>query len=200
MKGPDGQDEVRIEPRPVAGKTPADVLPAMRMKADITTGTGLLLAVRGGPPLTATWQVHGPEPSTGPQSYVGFLEALLEIQRHTLTRVVIPDVDATPQANLADIVQTARLLRGEQLEVTWTEVTLTIGAPDQPPPADMTEVMLMAVHPLTINLDMERRVYYRSARLAKPSLAKAAQAGDQVRLVPGSSNTAIVVAVPPTTM
>jgi hypothetical protein len=48
------------------------------------------------------------------------------------------------QANPADIVQTARLLRGEQLEVTWTEVTLTIGAPDQLPPADMTEVMLMA--------------------------------------------------------
>jgi hypothetical protein len=70
----------------------------------------------------------------------------------------------------------------------------------------MTEVMLMAVHPLTVelngqtvNLDMERRVYYRSARLAQPRLARAAQSGDQVRLFPGSSDTAIVVATPPTT-
>jgi hypothetical protein len=206
MKGPDGQDEVRIEPRPVAGKTPAEVLPALRLKAGITTGTGLLLAVRGGPPLTTTWQVHGPEPGTGPQSYLGLVEALLEIQRHTLTRVVIPDVETTSQADLAEIVRTARLLRGEQMEVTWTEVSLTVGDTEELPPADMTEVMLMAAHPLTIelngqtvNLDMERRIYYRSARLAQPSMARASRAGDQVRLVPGSNNTAIVVAVPATT-
>jgi hypothetical protein len=49
----------------------------------------------------------------------------------------------------------------------------------------------------TLALDMERRVYYSNARLAEPSVARSAQDGEQVRFIPGSNNTAIMVAVRP---
>jgi hypothetical protein len=203
MNGPEGHDEIRADPQPVAGKTPADVLPAVRFKAAMTDGTQLLLAVRGGPALTGAWRLDGIGPEPGPRNYLHLVEALLEIQRHTITRVVIPDVDVAEPDELAAIVQTARLLRGEHIEVTWTEVKMTLGTPDNLPPADMPEIVLMHTHPLTvtiagqpIELDRHRRVFYRSAKLADPANAHTAQPGDQIRLVPASTDSAVLVAVP----
>jgi hypothetical protein len=87
--------------------------------------------------------------------------------------------------------------------VTWTEVTITLGAPEHLPPPDTTEVVLIAHAPLTvtvngqpIELDMQRCVFYRSARPADPTSAQATQPGDEIRFVPATTDRAVLVAVP----
>ncbi|SEU34157.1 hypothetical protein [Nonomuraea wenchangensis] len=52
LNGPD-RDRVRMTLSSLAGKTPADVLPAVQLLADLAPATGLVLAVRGGRPLPA---------------------------------------------------------------------------------------------------------------------------------------------------
>jgi hypothetical protein len=199
--GPDGQDEIRVEPQPIAGKSAADVLPAARFKAAMTTGTQLLLAVRGGPALTSPWPLENIDQGPGPHNVAVLVEALVDIQRHTITRITIPDVDTADLDELNGILRTARLLRGEKVEVTWTEVTMTLGTPEHLPPADAPEAALLLVQPMTvtinghtIDLNAERRVFYASAKLADPTTAQNAQPGDEIRLVPAANNTAILVA------
>jgi len=67
----------------------------------------------------------------------------------------------------------------------------------------MTAVVLMHTHPLivTVNgqpieLDMQRRVFYRSARLADSTSTQNAQSGDEIRFVPATTDSAVLVAVP----
>lgn len=203
MNGPDGQDDLRIEPQPIAGKTPAQVLAAMGFRAAMADGKHLVLAVRGGAALTEAWPLDDLDQRPGIQNYLRLLEALLEIQRHTVTRVVIPDVDTAEPDELAGIFQAAQLLRGEQIEVTWTELTMTLGTLDNLPRADASDVALAFVQPLTvtvngqpIGLDMRRAVFYRHARLADPATAQVAVSGDSVRFIPGVDNTAVVTALP----
>jgi hypothetical protein len=202
MRGADGQDEIRIDPQPVTGKSPTDVLPAIRFKAAMVNGTQLLLAVRDGPALTAAWPLEGIDQGPGPRNVADLLEALIEIQRYTIARIVIPDFEATDPDELAGILRTARLLRGEQVQVTWTQVAITLGTPEHLPPADAAESALLLVQPMTITmngqiieLDAQRRVYYASAILADPTPAQNAQPGNEVRLVLAANNTAILAAI-----
>jgi hypothetical protein len=62
--------------------------------------------------------------------------------------------------------------------------------------------VLGAIFPLTVRLDrqdveldMRRRVLYLAARLANPTQVAGLQAGDILRLVPGSTDRAIITAV-----
>lgn len=203
LKGPDGQDEIRIEPQSIAGKTPGEVMAAMRFWAALARSAGLLLAVRGGPALTGPWDLAAVEPELGPQNLLTLVEALLEIQRHTIARVVVPDVQTAPVEELAGIRMVGQLLRGEQIEVTWSEVRMTLGTPENLPPPDRAEVVLLDTRPLTVTingqpveLDMQRRVFYRSARLADPTSARNAQTGDEIHFVPATTNSAVLFAVP----
>jgi hypothetical protein len=129
MNGQDGQDEIRVEPQPIAGKSPADVLPAARFKAAMTAGTQLLLAVRGGPALTSAWLLENIDQGPGLHNVAVLVDALADIQRHTIARITIPDVDTADLEELNGILRAAQLLRGEKVEVTWTEVTMTLGIP-----------------------------------------------------------------------
>ncbi|MCM4084797.1 restriction endonuclease [Paractinoplanes hotanensis] len=162
MNGPDGQDEIRVEPQPIGGKSPAEVLPAIRFKAAMTAGTQLVLAVRGGPALPGVWPLEGIDHGPGPHNVAVLVEALVDIQRHTFAGITIPDLDTADLDELADILRAARLLRGERVEVTWTEVAMTLGTP-------------------------ERRVLYACAKLADPTSAQNAQPGDEIRLVPAAN-------------
>ncbi|GIE51627.1 hypothetical protein Ani05nite_51610 [Amorphoplanes nipponensis] len=153
MNGPDGQTEIRVEPQPIAGKSPAGVLPAVQFKAAMTTGTQLLLAVRGGPALTGAWTLEDIDQGPGPRNVAHLVEALTDIQRHTIARITIPDVDTADLDELSAILRAARLLRGEQITVPWTEVTMTLGTPENLPPADAPEAALLLVQPMTVTIN-----------------------------------------------
>jgi hypothetical protein len=65
----------------------------------------------------------------------------------------------------------------------------------------MLEAVLMHTQPMTvgiagqqIEIDRHWRVFYRSTRLAKPAGVHTAQPGDQIRFVPASTDSALLVA------
>ncbi|MFI7642271.1 hypothetical protein [Nonomuraea sp. NPDC049400] len=207
LNGPD-RDRVRMTMTSLAGKTPADVLPAVRMVAGLAAAAGLVLAVRGGRPLTPIWQPEEAEVRTSPlvgmaRWTVTFLEALLAVQAHTLQRVTIPDLDDITPGQIAEIIRLGRLLRGEEIYTTWNQVTMTLGTPGHLPSSNV-EFGLMATSPIQLNLagrrilldDVQRRVLYHSARLADPNQVATARSGDTIQLVPGATATATIAVVP----
>lgn len=136
------------------------------------------------------------------QWHVTLLDALQAIRRHTYQRVTIPDVETIPADDIETILRTGRLLRGERIEAPWTEVTLTVVTPDRLPPTD-AEFSLISEWPLTVRLgDQEvtiaakRRVLYQAARVADPAEIASAEPGATLRLLPGSTDQAVIVAVP----
>lgn len=202
LNGPD-RDRVRMTMSSLVGKTPADVLAAVQLVAGLAPATGLVLAVRGGRPLTPVWRPEDSEVRASPlvsmaRWMVTFLQALLAVQAHTLQRVTIPDLDEVTPEQVRELIHLARLLRGEEIRTTWTQIILTRGASSQAS-AD-PEFGVLATNPIQVNLagrqilldDVQRRVLYHSARPADPHELASAQPGDTVRLVPGSSAEATI--------
>ncbi|MFC3985199.1 hypothetical protein [Streptosporangium jomthongense] len=206
FNGP-GRDRVRMTMSSPVGKTPADVLPAVHLVADLAPATGLVLAVRGGPPLTSVWRPEEPELRASPlvnmaRWTVTLLQALLAVQAHALQRVTVPDLEKISPEQIGELIQLARLLRGEEIRTTWTQITLTRGASSQA--LTDPEFGVLATNQIQVNLagrqillnDVQRRVLYHSARPADPHELALAQPGDTVHLVPGSSAEATIAVVP----
>lgn len=134
---------------------------------------------------------------------VGLLEALLAVQAHTFQRVTIPDLGEVTPEQISEFIRLGRLLRGEEIRTTWTQITMTRGASGRPLPADL-EFSVLMTNEIQLNLagrqiqldDIQRRVLYHSARPADSHEFNSAQPGDTVRLVPGSSAEATITAVP----
>ncbi|MFF4985686.1 hypothetical protein ACFY19_00780 [Streptosporangium saharense] len=184
----------------LAGKTPVDVLPAMRLLTDFVPDNTVLLAVRGGPAYAPRWQPEKSELVVHARRQVRILEALQIIQTHSYQRIVIPEQDHTSNEELRQLAHLARLLRGSQLEATWTYADFLIPTNASPPAEDEFPVAIMhklhaQVGGRQIPLDMYRCVTYLAARIADPAEAAASQGGDSIRLLPGSNNKAIITAV-----
>jgi hypothetical protein len=134
---------------------------------------------------------------------ITFLDALLAIQAHTYQRITIPDLEEITHSQIAEIIGLGRLLNGEEIHTTWTQITLTLNAQGQPPPPDL-EFSLIEVRQLQVDLggrhvildDVRRRILYHSARPADPHKLAAARSGDTIRLVPGSTDQATIAVVP----
>ena len=196
MNGPDGNDEVRILTQPTAGLAPADAIPGVRLSALMEPGTRLVLAVRGGPALTSSWLLDDTTTTDAARQHLVLLDALLAIQRHTIARITVPDLNSTPPEHIAEILHVGRLLRGEQVTVTWSEAVVSVAAPESVP--DQPEFALLHVNQLTVPIDGRRlplqaecRVHYQAARLAEPG----ATVG-RLRFVPGSTAAAVISALP----
>ncbi|MEU7990584.1 hypothetical protein AB0B56_37560 [Streptosporangium canum] len=185
----------------LTGKTPADVLPAMRLLTDFVPETTVLLAVRGGPPYAPRWQPEESALALHARKQVRILEALQVIQAHSYQRIVIPEPSRTSNEELTQLVHLARLLQGPQIEATWKYADFPIPADAGPPPTD-GEFPVAVMHELHVQLGgrqipvgMYRCVTYLAARIADPAEVAAAQVGDSIRLLPGSTNRAIITAV-----
>ncbi|WP_030453280.1 hypothetical protein [Herbidospora cretacea] len=201
------RDQVRMTLSSLVGKTPADVLPAIQLVADLPAATGLVLAVRGGRPLTSLWRPDESEVRASPlpdmaRWTAGLLEALITVQAHTFHRVMIPDLDETAPERISALIQLGRLLRGEEVRTTWSEIIMTRGASDVPPPAD-PEFSVLLTNEVQVDLgdrrivldDVQRRVLYHHVRPADPHEFASAQPGDSIHLVPGSSAEATIAVV-----
>ncbi|WP_336209584.1 replication initiator [Nonomuraea sp. LPB2021202275-12-8] len=207
MNGPD-RDRVRMTLSSLVGKTSADVLPPMQLVADLPVTPELVLAVRGGRPLTSLWRPEESEVRASPlpdmaRWTVTFLQALLAVQAHTFHRVTVPDLDEVTPEQVGEVIQLAALLRGEEVRTTWTEITMTRGASGGPPPTD-PEFSVLVASQVQVDLtgrqigldDVQRRVLYHHARPADPHALASAQPGDSIRLVPGSSAEATIAVAP----
>jgi hypothetical protein len=207
LNGPD-RNRVNMTLSSIVGKTSADVLPAMQMVADLPATTGLVVAVRGGRPLTSLWRPEESEVRASPlpgmaRWTVTFLQALLTVQAHTFHRVTVPDLDEATPEQIGELIQLARLLRGEEVRTTWSEITMTRGDSGASPPTD-PEFGVLLTSQVVVNLagrqilldDYQRRVLYHHARPADPHAFASAQPGDSIHLVPGSSAEATIAVVP----
>ncbi|MFI7210927.1 hypothetical protein ACIBP4_04505 [Micromonospora maritima] len=205
VNGKDG-DAVQLNAQSLTGKVPADVLPAVRLTADLGPGMGIMAAVRGGgPAVTPVWEMSDEPVTPVARWHVRLLEALIAIQRHTYQRITVPDVDATSTADLDAILRVGRLLRGEHVEGTWSEIPLTVTSPENLP-VGADEFTFAGLFPMTVRinghdiaLNMRRQIVYCAARLVEPAPAETDQAGGPLRLVPGSTDRAIITAVPDVT-
>jgi hypothetical protein len=201
-------DRVRMSMDSLVGQTPADVLPAVQFLGGLANDISLVLAVRGGRPLVSLWQPQEPGLRDSPLVSMArwttrLLEVLLAVQAHTFQRVTVPDLADTSPEQIGELMRLGRLLGGQEIRATWTEVTLTRGASSYPLPSD-GEFPLLATNEIQLALggrhilldDVERRILYHSARFADPGELASAQPGDTVRLVPGSSAEVTIAVVP----
>ncbi|GGP14442.1 hypothetical protein GCM10012278_70260 [Nonomuraea glycinis] len=172
----------------------------MRLLAALAPDTTLLLAVRGGPAYSPRWQSEASSLVLHARRQLRLLQALQVIQSHSYQRIMIPPPSRTSNAELAEIIQLAHLLQGAQVEATWSYVDFPIPADAGPPPEGEFSVAIL--HELNaqvggrhIPLGMYQCVTYLAARIADPAEAAAAQAGDSIRLLPGSIDRALITAV-----
>ncbi|MEV0195307.1 hypothetical protein [Nonomuraea sp. NPDC050691] len=181
------------------GKTPAEALPAMRLLADFVPGTTLVLAVRQGRAYTPRWPAQDASLAAHARRELKILEAMQVIQAHSYQRIVIPKPSRTSGQELAQIVLVARLLQG-QVEATWRFADCPVSAGIGPPSAEEFPVaMFEELHAYLggrqIPLGMYRCVTYLAARIADSADAAAAQENGSIRLLPGSTDRAVITAV-----
>lgn len=205
LLGLDGQPtRLTLQWGDFAGKDPAPVVRALELFGSLGNEVGLELGIRGGPPITALFDVGSTNLQATCKALLPFLSALETIQRHTFARVVIPDSSSVTRQQERDAILAARLLRGEQIKGPWLSVETTVTAPDALP--DFTsEFVMITEQPLVVVLgevrietDSHKRTAYASVRVDSPEDPSTIQLGDTLRLVPGTNPEAVQVAVPKT--
>ncbi|WP_189243660.1 hypothetical protein [Planobispora rosea] len=193
MNGPEGS-RLRMQRHPPAGKTPAQVLPAVRLVSSFVPGAGITLAVRDGQPIFPTWRLGEIDGASawGPR-LIEVLEALRTLQRHTAQRIVVPEhIDAS---ELSKLLLFHRLLNGERITTSWERLPIPADARAQVREGSQ-EVRLWAARVMSVRLggqeivlDRAMHVLYQDARLGEPE-------GDQIAVIPGPNATATATAGP----
>ncbi|MFF9818973.1 hypothetical protein [Streptomyces sp. NPDC014006] len=133
----------------------------------------------------------------GPALQRDIVEALLEIQRAAGLTIRIPPLLGRPIEEFETWLEAARLLRGEELRVPWSELTLTT---DHEPPQDLLANLPGAfiVHqPLTVSvgdqvLDLGLRQFYSPGVQLKADPERQVGQGSQVVLVPVEDPIALI--------
>jgi len=188
-------DAVNLASGEIAGKPPADVLPAIQLGTLMGPDSTLEIGVRNGRTLLGDWRLGAAAPNAArDRLWVEFLEALIEIQAHTFVKILVPG-DVTEEV-FTEVTQAARLLRGEVLEVDWDELPTVVGEPQnwQSEP----EFALLVRQPFTIDLAGQRIELDRILQFHSPTArrvdesSKPIQPGDQILLGPGSQPKASI--------
>jgi hypothetical protein len=188
-------DSMNLATSEIAGKLPAEVLPAVRLGALIEPDSTLEIGVRNGRTLLGEWELGAAAANaTRGRLWVQFIEALIEIQSHTFVRILVP-ADVTGEI-FNEVTQAARLLRGEVLEMEWEELPMVVGEPQnwQPEP----EFAILLRQPFTVDLagqkiELDRMLLFHSptARRADDS-PEPIKPGDRILLAPGSQPKASI--------
>lgn len=191
---PQHQSELHLQLRNAGGCSPRDVVPTARLISSLSDGRSLDIAIRGGLPVQAPWNV-----TSGMEMNAGFLldlcEVLLDIQRHVMRRVVIPS-DLTQE--WFDAVKTAsRLIRGEVVQQSWEHLTVPMNA-DTPAESPGESFQIIFEELLRVELDgeqVETDVHIRS-HFSSVRIAERHPSGTTVLVVPGDSSTYSIQALP----
>ncbi|GAA3821156.1 hypothetical protein GCM10022226_46790 [Sphaerisporangium flaviroseum] len=194
MGGP-GSGQLRMTMQPLTGKTPAQVLPAVRLVSAFNSGAGIMLAVREGQPFSHVWGLGEVDEATTPwgSPTVKVLEALRTVQQHTTQRVVIPAHIDTEE--LKKLLLFSRLLNGEQVPMSWDRLPLPARMQEILPETDQEMrlraalVMSLQLGGREITLDCAMHVFYQGAILGE-------SADDTITLVPGPHGAATALIGP----
>lgn len=185
------------------GKRPADVLPAVRTVASFVDGHSLVLGVRdGGPPIISDpWPLATDELQDILANVIPFLEALAEIQRHTLVQILVPDLETLLPGQRSEILRTARLLRGETVEFDWESHAFTVSEPRGLTSLDAGEFQLLMQDTLVVHIadqviptDMVLRTHLPAVRVDGPTAPKDMAIGQKFNVKPVKKRAAILTA------
>lgn len=118
--GSEGRDdEIRIKTDPAEGASPSDALPAVDLIEKLP-GNTLQLAIQGGPVVMPPFQFDANEISTAAKNFGKLVRALTVVQRHTLTRVTIPQLSDLSGNKAQHILRMAALLDGQRVTGTFS--------------------------------------------------------------------------------
>jgi len=116
----------------VAGKAPSDALAALQVLSQLRHPNHIRTSLRHGPASAGASLTPFP-PGVGVDlgDLVSLVEALAEIQKHTTTRLTIPDPATVTDRQRHDLERIAELLRSETVQRPWlTPATLHgVGSP-----------------------------------------------------------------------
>lgn len=200
--------DLSVERSALGGRKPHDILPALRFLSAVAGGGKMTLRVRGGGAELLKIDVRSPHgmPHTEPH-YRGieFVESLAEIQRHVFGVVLVPSENDLSEHEIRELIQCARLLRGENIVRKWSELSMTVKDPE---PLHGTfknasgEGMLMWQKRLVVRIDDDEidtgyvlQTVCKSVRIADRSAGSIYRAGDLVRFVPGDDDNMILSAI-----
>lgn len=135
---PEDPQRLSVNHGPIEGLTPGELLPAVELCAEMTPGTQIEIGVRGGgPAVSAPWTLEStPEvinAATVSKLLTMLCENLLEVQRHSFDRIVVPDDYASAEW-MQHVHEVAELLRGELVVIPadrmikWDQGTAYDGA------------------------------------------------------------------------
>lgn len=120
---PEKPNEIRFKTLDITGAIPSVVLPGLHFAAAWGEGNGVRLGIRGGKPLSSVWPMGEDEISERARKFTNAIEALIEIQQHTYTNILVPAFPS--EANVDEIIVVGRLLKGETVHQPWDGMVLT---------------------------------------------------------------------------
>ena len=189
--------QLSITPHDVGGQPPRLALPTLQAMEDLFSGSSsITLAAAGGPALLPPWNDvdHDEDLEQRSRTWAQLATALMELQHHTLASLAMPY--SVSSSEYHQILDAAAIVRGEVVEDEWEGVEVHVTDPKAVTGASGGdgEFALMVIRPLTIKYDgrtvtFDKRfvTHTPTARYADPAVASGVQAGDVVRLVPGSN-------------
>lgn len=116
----DREDSITITADRAVGAEPDAVLPTLELVANLP-GNLLELTVRNGPPFMPPRDFSDNEISAAAIHYGRFVNALAIVQRHTYSRVTIPDITNQGSAEVQNFLRLSALLDGQEITGTFTQ-------------------------------------------------------------------------------
>lgn len=206
LGAPDRPASMSIRTTPATGKKPSEVLPSLRAVEQFTDGHSLTIGVRDGGAalLSEPWPLETDEIQRSAAQFIPFVEALAEIQRHTFSLILVPDISTLLPGQRDEILRTARLLRGETVELDWNSYTFTVAQPEELTPLEegqfqllLQEVLTVHIADQTITTDMMIRTHLPAVSVKEGMTPSALVAGDKFEVEPVGYRAAILTAFAP---
>jgi hypothetical protein len=162
--------KLSLEPQDVTGIPPSDALPALRLVAAFTAPNLMQIAQPHGLPDTEPM----PIPAEGgtielDELVVAYVEALAQLQSKISVQLKIPNLDLVTRKEALELIEAARLLRGEIVEFRWSQVPAKLHSastetPTEPIMLRVDQDLIVTVEGTPIYLGT-KRVYFPSAVL-----------------------------------
>lgn len=116
-----------------AGRSPADMLRCFQFLSEVKPPRRMQLFLRNGPALAPPWDIPQNLLADGQGGlWCRLCADLATIQESVIERIGFPDLSGYSQEELADSVESwnraARILRGEPMSGTWSEVEMCLAA------------------------------------------------------------------------
>jgi hypothetical protein len=162
--------KLSLEPQDLTGISPIDAIPALRLVGAFTAPNLMQIAQPYGPPDTEAM----PIPAEGgaidlDELVVAYVEALAQLQSKTSVQLKIPNFDLVTRKEALELIEAARLLRGEGVKFRWSQVPVDLHSPPTETPTESITLLLrqqlnITVEGTPIHLGL-KQVYFPSAVL-----------------------------------